>query len=280
VGEALPETKTSLSAETRYWESVGEEWDRTHPDALWRRHCDAVNLRLLARWLPAIPVTRLLKTDLFDEAVSGGLQALLQTRARVVVGMDLSRVTARVARARCPDIQAVCTDARRLPFSDGAFDVIVSDSTLDHFHTEAELVGALRELQRVTRPGGVLLLTLDNPANPVIALRNALPFRLLNRLGIVPYYVGATAGPRRLRCLLEQTGWEIRQTGAIMHCLRVAGVMISRIVERRTGRETHERLLRWLMRFESWEHLPTRFLTGHFVAVLATPVRAATTRSP
>jgi SAM-dependent methyltransferase len=148
--------------------------------------------------------------------------------------------------------------------------VIVSDSTLDHFHTEAELVGALRELHRVLRPGGVLLLTMDNLANPVIALRNALPFRLLNRLGIVPYYVGATAGPRRLRRLLEQTGWEIRDTGAIVHCLRVVWVMISRVVERRASRESQERFLRFMMRFEWWERWPTRFLTGNFIAMRAT----------
>mgnify|MGYP006138370175 CR=1 FL=1 len=38
--------------------------------------------------------------------------------------------------------------------------------------------------------------------NPVVRLRNALPFGLLRRTGLVPYYVGATCGPRRLRDFL------------------------------------------------------------------------------
>ena len=51
--------------------------------------------KLLARWLPAGITPRLLKTDLFDEAATGGLHDLLKERAALVVGMDVSAVTAR-----------------------------------------------------------------------------------------------------------------------------------------------------------------------------------------
>ncbi len=62
-----------------------------------------------------------------------------------------------------------------LPFPDGAFDRVFSNSTLDHFDSRDDIREALRELARVLHPEGELLLTLDNLANPVVRLRNALP---------------------------------------------------------------------------------------------------------
>ena len=96
-------------------------------------------------------------------------------------------------------MMVACADVRSLPFADGTFDVVVSNSTLDHFRSRKELIASMRELNRVTRPGGELVLTLDNRANPVVAFRNALPFHWLNRIRVLPYYVGVTCGPRGLR---------------------------------------------------------------------------------
>src|SRR5439155_7848743 len=53
--------------------------------------------------------------------------------------------------------------------------------------------------------GGALVVTLDNGANPVVALRNRLPLGALRRLSLVPYAVGATCGPRRFPRLLVET---------------------------------------------------------------------------
>ena len=75
---------------------------------------------------------------------------------------------------------------RHLPFAQGAFDGIVSNSTLDHFQSLDDLLVSLKELFRVLRPGGQMILTLDNLSNPIILLRNWLPLRLLKRLKIVP----------------------------------------------------------------------------------------------
>jgi SAM-dependent methyltransferase len=110
--------------------------------------------------------------DLFYETVSRGLYPILRTRAETVVGMDLSLTIARRARSRTGSLETPCANARHLPFAAGVIDVIVSDSTLDHFHWEAELVASLRELLRGLRHGWQLLITLDNRANPLIALLN------------------------------------------------------------------------------------------------------------
>lgn len=257
------------AGESHYWDAVAEAWGKTHPQTLWRAHSDAVNLELLARWLPQGRVDRLLKTDAFDEAFGNGLYPLLAEKAECVVGMDVSASTLRSAQTRHTGLCAVGADTRCLPFADGAFDVIVSTSTLDHFRSHDEIIASLHELCRVLRPAGYLLLTLDNPANPVVALRNVLPFRLLHRLGLVPYYVGATYSQRLLRRILPQVGLEVLEVGAVLHCPRVLAVPIARVLERHTLLQTQRRLLGILLAFERLSRWPTRFFTGHFVAVRA-----------
>jgi ubiquinone/menaquinone biosynthesis C-methylase UbiE len=159
-------------------------------------------------------------------------------------------------------------DVRHLPFANNMFDVIVSNSTLDHFKSLDEIVASLHELYRVLQVGGQLLLTLDNLANPIIALRNALPFALLNHLGIVPYYVGATCGPYLMQRTLQQVGFEVLEVSTVMHCPRVFAIAMARLLEHAKP-ETQRCFLSFLMAFEYLSSWPTRFLTGHFVAVRA-----------
>lgn len=216
---------------------------------------------------------RLLKTDLFDEALTAGHQRCMCQRAGLVVGIDLSQAIVREAARRCPSVSCLRADVRQLPFASDVFDAVVSLSTLDHFQTEGEVAESLRELRRTLRPEGLLLLTMDNAANPLVALRNALPFGLLNRLGLVPYYVGATYGPRRLQSLLAANGFVVLETTAAMHCLRVLAVPLCRVFDRLAGEGAQNALLRFLMGNERLNQLPTRYTTGSFVAVLAKKLR-------
>jgi SAM-dependent methyltransferase len=248
---------------------VAREWRAERPQGLWRRHGDWVYVRLLGAWLSPRKGQHLLKTDLFDEAVGEGLYPFLAGGGARVVGMDLSVTIVRQAQAQYRDLRALGADVRRLPFADRAFDLVLSNSTLDHFHTRAEIAESLREIFRVLRPGGELLLTLDNPVNPVVTLRNALPFSLLHRMGLVPYYVGATLAPLGLRRALRAAGFEITRTGAMLHCPRSLAVQLSSLLERRGTAAAQERLLRLLRGFEGLERWPTRFLTGYYVAVSA-----------
>lgn len=255
--------------DNQYWDDVGEDWSRRGPDALWRIHSDAVNTRLLDRWLPKGRVARLLKTDLFDEACTDGLAPLLSGRAEVVIGVDISEATIGAARRRRPEVAAAFADVRGLPFADGSFDVVVSTSTLDHFREVAELGKGLSELHRVLKPAGCLVVTLDNPSNPVVALRNILPFGLLNRLGLVPYYVGATCTADQLARMLQERGFAVEEATAVLHCPRAPAVLACRLVARIGGEGVARRLLAWLGRFEVLAKLPTRYRTGHFVAARA-----------
>ncbi|MGH7450279.1 MAG: class I SAM-dependent methyltransferase, partial [bacterium] len=195
--------------------------------------------------------------------------SLLASRAKNVVGMDVSVLTLRVAKSRCTGLQTAGADARCLPFVDGAFDVIVSNSTLDHFETPDEIIASLRELRRVLRDGGQLIITLDNLANPIIALRNALPFRLLHRLGIVPYYVGPTFGAGRLKSALEELQFEIVEVTSVIHFPRVIAVALTNILEKYAPARHQKIFLRFLLAFERLSKWPTQFFTGHFVAAQA-----------
>jgi SAM-dependent methyltransferase len=248
------------------WDAVGVAWRDTHPHRLWRRHSDAVNHALFARWLSAAPVARLLKTDVFDEAVSGGLYGLLHGRARTLVGIDIAPVILREAGRGHPELLRSCADVRALPFAGDTFDVVVSNSTLDHFDSLEEIRTGLREIHRVLRADGRLLITLDNGRNPMVALRNALPLRLLQWLGLVPYQVGATCGPSRFARLLRETGFALARVDTVMHCWRVLAVALAGLVERRAGAKGQLRFLRHLGEWERLGRWPTRFLTGHFIA--------------
>jgi len=227
-----------------------------------------VNAVLIGRWLPGKPARRLLKTDLFDEALGQGLYPQLASHAEHVVGMDLARPILKTAASRFPKLLAASADVRQLPFADRVFDVIVSNSTLDHFDSPGDMTASLRELRRVLRPEGVMVLTIDNLSNPIIWLRNALPFLLLNRLGLVPYQLGSTCGPRQLRRILVELGFEVLEMSALLHCPRILAVKLARILKR-TNSAAQQRFLRYLMGFERLAERPTRFLTGHFIAVLA-----------
>jgi ubiquinone/menaquinone biosynthesis C-methylase UbiE len=255
--------------DTHYWSEVARRWQEAHPTTLWRAYNDSINTSLFTNWLPSGKVDNLLKTDLFDESLGEGLYSLLVARAKNVFGIDVSTLTTQVAKQRHNGLQLAAADVRYLPFSDGTFDSIVSNSTLDHFESKDEISTGLRELHRVLRFDGQLLLTLDNLANPVIGLRNLLPFSILNRLNIVPYYVGTTFRPQQLCECLRQSGFEVLDVQTIMHFPRILTMLMTRALEKLAGQRIKNSFLSFLMSFEHLSQWPTRFLTGYYIAVKA-----------
>ena len=265
---------SSAVDERSYWDDVGLEWTNKQPDRLWREYTDRLQIALLDRWLEGsvgqtgdAPLTAL-KTDLFDEVAGRGIVRHLTDRGYHTTGIDIAPVVVAEALRRNPGLLACCADVRDLPFADASFNVVFSGSTLDHFATVADIAQAVKELVRVLRPSGRLLLTLDNPLNPLVSLRNGPLLRLFRRSGIVPYQVGATLGPRQLASLVRSCGLEVRQTTAILHCPRVLAVWRARAIE---GGESavRERFLESLSRWERLEQWRSRFVSGHFIAILA-----------
>jgi ubiquinone/menaquinone biosynthesis methyltransferase len=81
------------------------------------------------------------------------------------VAVDLTEGMLRLARSSGVR-DAACADACRLPFADATFDCVFIGYGLRNFPS---LDAAIREIRRVTRPGG-LFVSLDFflPANPVL----------------------------------------------------------------------------------------------------------------
>ena len=113
----------------------------------------------------------------------------------------------------------------------------------------------------------------------LVGLLKLAPRRLVNRLwlgrgrgarvGLVPYYVGATLRAGRLRRLLPQLGFEVAGVDRIVHAPRPLAVVAGEVVGRRSP-GARRRFLALLDAFERLRRLPTRSLTGYFVAVRAT----------
>jgi SAM-dependent methyltransferase len=256
-------------ASPQYWDSVYRTFVWDAQQSLWRSHSDQINIALLKEWLGSRRFVDILKTDLFDEAVSQGLYPLLREHADVVHGIDVAPESVERAKKRFPELKAICADIRDLPFSNNSFDLIVSNSTLDHFQSTDEIDAGLLELFRVLGQGGELHISLDNLQNPIVGLRSLLPYRLLKRLHLVPYFVGKTHGRRGLITALEEAGFNVLETRAIMHCPRVLAVAVAGRLQKWASNKSQRRFLALLASFEWLARLPTRFFTGHFVAVRA-----------
>ncbi len=100
--------------------------------------------------------------DVLDVASGEGYGSnLLAQVARSVVGADIA--DSAVAHARDtyvrPNLRFVQGDCTRLPLADASVDVVVSFETIEH-HDQHEAM--LREIKRVLRPDGVLLISSPN----------------------------------------------------------------------------------------------------------------------
>jgi len=82
-----------------------------------------------------------------------------------VTGLDLNKAMLAVARRLRPDLTWRQGDAAALPFESGSFDVALSQMALMFFPDPA---AALREMARVTRPGGAVavLIPAGTDRNP------------------------------------------------------------------------------------------------------------------
>lgn len=131
------------------FDTVAARYDLTNDvlslgqDRLWRR--------AVVRALDVRPGERVL--DL--AAGTGTSSEPLVAAGAEVVPADFSLGMLRVGKRRSPHLPLTAGDATRLPFADGSFDAVtISFGLRNVVDTEA----ALREMLRVTRPGGRLVI--------------------------------------------------------------------------------------------------------------------------
>ena len=173
--------------------------------------------KLVLEYLPPLAGKRVLEVG----CGRGRFLTELTARGPVVYGVDLSAFAVHVAqehlrkagvsRARAAVCQA---DAHYLPFADASFDVVVSCETIEHL---IEPETALREMARVTKQGGMLILTTPSYLN-LMGL-----YRLYDWVrGRDPHSVSGQPLDRcwvffRVRHLLHRAGWRIRSSDGTVH---------------------------------------------------------------
>ncbi len=106
---------------------------------------------LLVDLVDPAPGTRALDVGCGPGAMTVRLARRLGTPA--VVAVDPSAPFVAAVRARLPGLEVHEADAARLPFADAAFDLVVAQLVV---HFMPDPVAGLREMRRVTAPGGRL----------------------------------------------------------------------------------------------------------------------------
>jgi SAM-dependent methyltransferase len=176
---------------------------------------EQIALPLFGAALDAAHVTS--GTRLLDAGCGAGLLALLaRLRGAEVAGLDASPALLEVARERLPGANLREGDLESLPFPDGSFDAVTAVNSIFY---ATDINGAMRELVRVARPGGRVVVTAWGPSEKSDFLRSVLP--ALGALmppppsGVTPPHPGALAEPGALAGVLERAGLRVVDEGEV-----------------------------------------------------------------
>jgi ubiquinone biosynthesis O-methyltransferase len=141
----------STTAPTKIGPEAYESWRATSLGAV----TEALEQRLILELMGKLKGTQLLDVGCGD----GLLACAAATRGAAVTGLDPDPAMLAAARARAEraGVKATFEDGRveRLPFPDASFDVVAAVTVLCFV---ADASGAMREMARVLRPGGRLVL--------------------------------------------------------------------------------------------------------------------------
>lgn len=155
---------------------------------------------------------------ILDLAAGTGTSGVpLNAAGAKVIAADLSTGMLQVGISRAPQLDYLAANALELPFKDGVFDAVTMSFGLRNV-PDTSL--ALRELYRVTKPGGrIVICEFSHPTLPVLKqlypfyLQHVMP--LVSKLGSNPEsyeYLGETilAWPTQegLARLISDAGWQ------------------------------------------------------------------------
>jgi ubiquinone/menaquinone biosynthesis C-methylase UbiE len=150
------------------------------------------------------------------------------------VGCDFSHGMLAAAHRRDASVPVAQGDAGRLPFRDGVFDAVVSTEA---YHWFPDPVRALREIRRVLRPGGRLLLAVVNPRFAVTGRVVGLVGRALGEPFRWPTRAALRADLRRAGFRVDDQARVFRVPGLLL----LPTVLTTATAADATGRTSGER---------------------------------------
>jgi len=178
---------------------------------------------------------------------SGMSSALLAQMGADVSLVDIAPKALEFARSNFANLGLQATfyqqDALQMELEDGTFDVVWNCGVLEHFYDPGKLQ-LIREMRRITRPGGLVFIAVPNHLH--------LPFMLGKKLaelrGIWPYGFEDDLTPRRLDGLARQAGLESYELFAYNAVGGWAFLPLGKRLMRFLGLDTlemHSRRTRW-----------------------------------
>jgi SAM-dependent methyltransferase len=176
---------------------------------------EQVSLPLFGAALDAARVTA--DTRLLDAGCGAGLLALLASlRGARVTALDAAAGLLAIVRQRLPAADIREGDLEALPFGDASFDAVTAVNSLFY---AADMAAAARELARVVRPGGRVVVTAWGPPARCEFLAAVMPE--LGPLmpppppGAPPPHPGALSEPGALAAVLEGSGLRVVGEGEV-----------------------------------------------------------------
>jgi SAM-dependent methyltransferase/uncharacterized membrane protein YbhN (UPF0104 family) len=159
-----------------HFDTIAEEYNAQWSPHVWDLLIDR-KLSLMASVLP--PAER--AGIGLDLGCGLGLQtAEMRRRGFDVVGVEPS--VGLLTQRRHGEAPVVAGDALRLPVRDGSVDFVFVIGVLHHLPGREAQTQALREIARVLRPGGALLVHESNPRNPLFRFYMGYLFPILKSI--------------------------------------------------------------------------------------------------
>lgn len=137
---------------------------------------------------------------------SGEFCRLAIARGALVSGIDAAQGMIDVARRAAPDAELLVGPIEALPWGDDAFDVVTGFNSLQF---AADVIAALREARRVTRPGGLVAVCQWDDGYP-----NDVPRVTAGVRALLPQMAPAQPSPP-VEAALEGAGLAVERKGEV-----------------------------------------------------------------
>jgi len=171
------------------------------------RYYQRCEIALIQRGFGALHGKRVLKLDLWNEAVNTRILQWMQSQGADVFGLDISGVTTlrayHNASSSSRSMHVVQGDIRSLPFEDNALDFVYTMGTIEHVD---EYQTAVHEIHRVLKRGGKAIIGVPHKWD--IFLR-PLFVQALDLFDRYPYSPERSFSCGELRGVLEEAGFSV-----------------------------------------------------------------------